>query len=293
MPHANEVDLSRSALDIVNNYHARMLSTAILAAQDPRMEYVQIVSFGCGHDAYLSDEIIRLMGEISGKTPLVLKLDESDVQGPLRIRVRSLLDESDVQGPLRIRVRSFVETLAMRREREKSRPVRELEDPYPVKFTRQDRKERVVLVPNTSHAFSRVLSAAMGKDGLRTEPLPIGREEAIRLGKQYVHNDICFPAQVVIGEALAALKSGKYDLDHVAIAMGKYVGDCRLTHYSALLRKALDDAGFAQVPIVTRWGGQPRPAPRLPHEPDGLRPGGLRPAHDRRPGGAAEKDPAL
>ena len=68
VPHANEVDLSRSALDIVNNYHARMLSTAILAAQDPRMEYVQIVSFGCGHDAYLSDEIIRLMREISGKT---------------------------------------------------------------------------------------------------------------------------------------------------------------------------------------------------------------------------------
>ena len=234
VPHANEVDLSRSALDIVNNYHARMLSTAILAAQDPRMEYVQIVSFGCGHDAYLSDEIIRLMGEISGKTPLVLKLDESDVQGPLRIRVRS-----------------FVETLAMRREREKSRPVQELEDPYPVKFSRRDKKERLVLIPNVSHAFCRVMSAAMGKDGLRTVPLEVGREEAIRLGKQYVHNDICFPAQVVIGEALAALRSGKYDLDHVAVAMAKYVGDCRLTHYGALLRKALDDAGFAQVPILT------------------------------------------
>ena len=237
VPHANEVDLSRSALDIVNNYHARMLSTAILAAQDPRMEYVQIVSFGCGHDAYLSDEIIRLMGEISGKTPLVLKLDESDVQGPLRIRVRS-----------------FVETLAMRREREKAAPVQELEDPYPVKFSRRDKKERLVLIPNVSHAFCRVMSAAMGKDGLRTVPLEVGREEAIRLGKQYVHNDICFPAQVVIGEALAALRSGKYDLDHVAVAMAKYVGDCRLTHYSALLRKALDDAGFAQVPIVTNDG---------------------------------------
>ena len=161
------------------------------------------------------------------------------------------LDESDVQGPLRIRVRSFVETLAMRREREGGVPARELTDPYPVKFTKADRKERVVLVPNTSHAFCRVLSAAMGKDGLRTEPLAVGREEAIRLGKQYVHNDICFPAQVVIGEALAALRSGKYDLDHVAVAMAKYVGDCRLTHYGALLRKALDDAGFAQVPILT------------------------------------------
>ncbi|MDO4266676.1 MAG: activase, partial [Eubacteriales bacterium] len=71
------------------------------------------------------------------------------------------------------------------------------------------------------------------------------------LGKQYVHNDICFPAQVVIGEALAALKSGKYDDADVAIGMGKYIGDCRLTHYGALLRKALDDAGYSQVPILT------------------------------------------
>ena len=92
LPQVNQVDLSRSRLDIVNNFHARMLSSAILAAKDEHLEYVQIVNFGCGHDAYLSDEIIRLMKEISGKTPLVLKLDESDIQGPLRIRVRSFLE---------------------------------------------------------------------------------------------------------------------------------------------------------------------------------------------------------
>ena len=47
----------------------------------------------------------------------------------------------------------------MRREREKSRPVQELEDPYPVKFSRRDKKERLVLIPNVSHAFCRVMSA--------------------------------------------------------------------------------------------------------------------------------------
>ena len=66
-----------------------------------------------------------------------------------------------------------------------------------------------------------------------------------------MHNDICFPAQIVIGEALAALRSGKYDPDKVAVGTGKYIGDCRLTHYEALLRKALDDAGYPQVPIIT------------------------------------------
>ncbi|MCD8084033.1 MAG: acyl-CoA dehydratase activase [Clostridiales bacterium] len=234
LPEVTHVDLSHSRIDIVNNYHARMLSSAILAAQSEHLEYVQFVSFGCGHDAYLSDEIIRMMNEISGKTPLILKLDESDVQGPLRIRVRS-----------------FLETIDMKRRKGVSHETRELADPYPVKFRKEDRRDKVVLVPNTSHAFCRIMSAAMGTQGIRTVPLEIGREEAIRLGKQYVHNDICFPAQIVIGEALAALRSGKYDPKHTAIAMGKYVGDCRLTHYGALLRKALDDAGYPEVPVLT------------------------------------------
>ena len=234
VPGIEDVDLSKSRIDIVNNFHARMLSSAILAAQSDCLEYVQVVSFGCGHDAYLSDEIIRLMHEISGKIPLVLKLDESDIQGPLRIRVRS-----------------FLETVAMGREKKKRLETRELKDPYPVKFEKKDKADKVVLVPNTSHAFSRIMAASFAGQGVKTVPLEIGRGEAIRLGKQYVHNDICFPAQIVIGEALEALRSGKYDPDHTAIAMGKYVGDCRLTHYSALLRKALDDAGFSQVPILT------------------------------------------
>lgn len=234
LPGLEKVDLSKSRLDVVNNYHARMLGSAIMAAQSPHLEYVQIVSFGCGHDAYLSDEIIRMMKEISGKIPLVLKLDESDIQGPLRIRVRS-----------------FVETVAMRRSQNEELIVEELTDPYPVKLTKENIKEKVVLVPNTSHAFCRIMSAALATQHVKAVPLDIGRDEAIRLGKQYVHNDICFPAQIVIGEALAALRSGEYDDKETAIGMGKYIGDCRLTHYGALLRKALDDAGYAHVPILT------------------------------------------
>ena len=230
-----ETELCRSRIDIVNNYHARMLSSAMLAARSEELEYVQTVSFGCGHDAYLSDEIVRVMREISGKTPLILKLDESDAQGPLRIRVRS-----------------FVETVRMKRERGAAkRPVRALSDPYALKFTEKDAEARVVLVPNTSHAFSRVMAAAMSTQGLCAVPMELGGEEAIRLGKRYVHNDICFPAQIVIGEALSALRSGRYNPKRTAIAMGKYLGDCRLTHYSALLRKALDDAGFSEVAILT------------------------------------------
>ena len=117
VPHIEDVDLSASLIDVVNNFHARMLASAVIAAESPNLEYVQLVSFGCGHDAYLSDEIVRLMRERSGgtKTPLILKTDESDASGPLRIRVRS-----------------FVETVDARRERASAPATpHELPDPYP------------------------------------------------------------------------------------------------------------------------------------------------------------------
>ncbi|MFR0985464.1 MAG: acyl-CoA dehydratase activase-related protein [Frisingicoccus sp.] len=44
LPELEKVDLSKSRLDVVNNYHARMLGSAIMAAQNPHLEYVQIVS---------------------------------------------------------------------------------------------------------------------------------------------------------------------------------------------------------------------------------------------------------
>ena len=250
VPGIADVDLSASRIDIVNNFHQRMLASAVIAADSPALEYVQLVSFGCGHDAYLSDEICRLMKERSGKQPLILKLDESDVAGPLRIRVRSFVETVDER-----RARQAAIERAAGESASACLPAtaadHPLPDPYPVKYVKADRRIKTILVPNTSHAFSLLMSASFARQGAQAVSLGIGRERAIELGKRYVHNDICFPAQMTIGEALAALDSGEWDPHTVAIGTGKYIGDCRLTHYAALLRKALDDTGYDYVPIIT------------------------------------------
>ncbi|MDR0561639.1 MAG: acyl-CoA dehydratase activase [Spirochaetaceae bacterium] len=232
LPDLDKMPLRNTRVDITNNNHARLLAGAIAAAEHPALEYVDIYSFGCGHDALYSDEIIRIMNEISGKSPLILKLDESDISGPLRIRVRS-----------------FIETVTIRRKKE-TQKVKSLVDPYPVKYIKTDRCDKIVLIPNVSRAFSLIVSACLVNEGYRAESVPMGGKEAIALGKKYVHNDVCFPAQIVIGETIAALKSGKYDPDKVAVGTGKIMCDCRLTNYLLLTRKALDDAGFPQVPII-------------------------------------------
>jgi predicted CoA-substrate-specific enzyme activase len=235
LPGLNLTDLRATRIEITNNFHARMMSGAICAARSPALEYVQIVSFGCGHDAILTDEVIRLMNLISGKDPLILKLDEGDAAGPLTIRVKS-----------------FIETIKTRREKASaSLRLRGLEDPYPVKFTKADWKNKTLLIPNVSAAFCKIASAAIRRQGFKVQPLPLGGRQAIKLGKKYVHNDICFPAQMNIGEGLSVLESGQYAPDEVVIALAKYQCDCRLSHYASLARRALDEAGFSQVPIIT------------------------------------------
>ncbi|MDR0411810.1 MAG: acyl-CoA dehydratase activase [Treponema sp.] len=235
LPGVNTVDLTRSRAEIVNNFHARMLAAAVIAAEEPCLEYVQIVSFGCGHDAVLTDEIIRILNEISGKSPLILKLDESRATGPLNLRIKS-----------------FIETVKTRRLKEKTaKSVRRLKDPYPVKFLRSDWKNKTLLIPNVSRAFCQVVSASIARQGFSVEPLPMGGQESIKLGKKYVHNDVCFPAQMNIGEALSVLESGRYKPEDVVIGMGKYQCDCRLAQYAGLARKAFDAAGFSQTRIIT------------------------------------------
>ncbi|MFQ8841570.1 MAG: hypothetical protein ACLR8P_12265 [Clostridium fessum] len=246
-----------------------MLASAVLAAQSQNLEYVQFVSFGCGHDAYLSDEIQRMMREISGKSPLILKLDESEVQGPLRIRVRSFLETINMRRKKREMAERLQNqpatsrqenagggnecgTVALGPDIQKSWQVHELSDPYPVKFEVEDRKKRTVLVPNTSHAFCRIMSAA-----LKTQESGQFRWRSAGKRRSASESSMSitisrFPAQIVIGEALAALRSGQYVPSGDGDRYGENTsGDRRLTHYSALLRKALDDAGYPEVAILT------------------------------------------
>lgn len=229
----NEVNLKNTRIEITNNFHTRMLASAYLAAQNENLEYTQIVSFGCGHDAILSDEITRIITNTTDKHPLILKVDESAASGALRIRIES-----------------FIETVKIRRKLIESNFM-ELTESSPAKFKKIDKKIKTVLVPNISHEVSRLICSILEGEGFRPKVLPVGGIEEIKLGKKYVHNDICFPCQIVIGEILNELKTGNYKKGEVAAVMVKFQCDCRLSHYSGLLRKGLDSAGYKDVPILT------------------------------------------
>ncbi len=235
----NEQVLSNTRAEITNNFHTRMLSAAMVAAQTPELEYVQIVSFGCGHDAILSDEIIRIMNESGHKPPLILKVDESDATGALGIRIQSFIRSVEIR-------RSITDKQFIKRHEYNPLP-----EPSPAKFYKKDKKIRTILIPNISVEVSKILEGILEKENFKVKRIPIGSTEEIKLGKKYVHNDICFPAQMVIGELIGELKRGNYNHDEVAVGMVKFQCDCRMSHYAGLLRKGLDAAGFSDVPILT------------------------------------------
>jgi predicted nucleotide-binding protein (sugar kinase/HSP70/actin superfamily) len=71
------------------------------------------------------------------------------------------------------------------------------------------------------------------------------------VGLQYVNNDACYPSLIVIGQVMEALLSGKYDLDHTAVFMSQTGGGCRASNYIGFLRRALEKAGMAQIPVIS------------------------------------------
>jgi len=238
IPGINQIDLSRVRAETTNPFHVRMYGAAVYGARHPNLEVVQVVSFGCGHDAVITDEMMRLMSEISDKQLLVLKLDEGEAKGPLNIRIKS-----------------FIETIKSKRKLIEDNKIavykKELPDPFEHKFDKKEAKVRTLLAPNISEAFCKIITSVIRTLGIKVEPLPLAGPRAFELGKKYVHNDICFTAQVNIGELLAELEKGQYKPEQVVAGFAKNCDDCRAGQYATLARKALDDAGYTQIPILT------------------------------------------
>lgn len=70
-------------------YHARLYQAAKYVCENPDMELVQLVSFGCGIDAITSDEVKDILKD-ADKFYTQIKIDEIDNLGAARIRLRSL-----------------------------------------------------------------------------------------------------------------------------------------------------------------------------------------------------------
>ena len=212
-------------------YHSRLYRAANFVNSEKNIELVQLNSFGCGLDAVTTDQVQEILnGE--GKIYTCIKIDEGNNLGAAKIRLRSLkasIEERDING--------------LKIEKRKKTYIKG-------KINKSTKSNYTILMPQMSPIHFELVEHAIKSCGYNIEVLK-GYDGAIEEGLKYVNNDACYPAIIVIGQLVKAIKSGKYDLSKTMVAITQTGGVCRATNYIGFLRKALSDAGYGDIPVIS------------------------------------------
>jgi predicted CoA-substrate-specific enzyme activase len=213
-------------------YHSRLYAAASFVTKQSDLELVQLNSFGCGLDAVTTDQVQEIL-KGNSKVYTAIKIDEGNNLGAARIRLRSLK--------------------ATVLERENNNFIlKKFDNKYNrIEFTKEMRQDHTILAPDMSPIHFQFLEVAFRESGYNMVILPSVDNEAVEIGLRYVNNDACYPAIIVIGQIIGALKSGKYDLNNTSVMISQTGGGCRATNYIGFLRKALKDSGFENVPVIS------------------------------------------
>lgn len=214
-------------------YHTRLYAAAHVVGANECLELVQLNSFGCGLDAITTDEVQEILRSF-GKLYTCLKIDEVNNLGAARIRLRSLISVVD------------------ERARHKYKPVRGhvgyIRQP---EFTKEMRKNHTILCPQMAPIHFDMLEAAFMHSGYNVIILKDCSKDVVDTGLKYVNNDACYPSILIVGQLIHALQSGKYDLGNTSLMITQTGGACRATNYVGMLKKALKDAGFEKIPLIS------------------------------------------
>ncbi len=213
-------------------YNSRLYRAAAKVAEEPSLELIQLNSFGCGLDSVTSDQIAEILAA-GGKIYTMLKIDEGNNLGAAKIRIRSL--------------KAAIEE----RDKKAYQPVKEDMNYTTPIFTKEKRKVHTILVPQLSPVHFDLIKEAARSSNYQFEILPGIDQAAVDEGLKYVNNDACYPAILIIGQIVHALKSGKYDINNTSVIISQTGGGCRATNYMAFLKLGLKQAGFENVPLIS------------------------------------------
>ncbi len=229
------LDEAKRPLRVVDQwmFHARLYAAAEFVGKHDNLELIQLNSFGCGVDAVTTDQVEEILSSYE-KMYTLIKIDEVNNLGAVRIRIRSLLA-------------SMEKRLSKKHDISK-------EGNYEVNkipFTKEMRKDYTILVPQMAPIHFELITTAVASCGYNVELLKECTPHTVETGLKYVNNDACYPSILTTGQMIEALESGKYDLNKTALIMSQTGGGCRATNYIGFIRKALKDAGFEQVPVIS------------------------------------------
>lgn len=120
---------------------------------------------------------------------------------------------------------------------------------YNATFAKKDRY-RTILIPWFTDFLSPLIPAIAEVAGYKFVNCPKTSKTSAEIGLRYGNNEVCYPATLVLGDLIAELQTGKYDLDNVAVAITQTGGQCRATNYLALIKQGLKNAGLGDIPTI-------------------------------------------
>ncbi len=118
-------------------------------------------------------------------------------------------------------------------------------------FTKEMKEEYTLLMPQMLPVHFGMMKKLLECEGYKVDMLTTNHRGIVDEGLKYVHNDTCYPALLVIGQLIDAVKHGGYDPHKVGLLITQTGGGCRASNYIHLLRKALEKAGMAYIPVVS------------------------------------------
>ena len=218
-------------LRVVNQweYHARVFHAADVVSQYDNLELVNLNSFGCGLDAIVTDQAEEIL-RFNNRLYTTIKIDEINNLGAAKIRIRSLIASMNKRKELKKEYVPYV---------------------YKKNYFKESDKEHVLLFPDMTPFHMPLFEAVLKASGYKAVYLSETTDDTIETGLKYVNNDACYPAIIVTGQLVEALKSGKYDLNNTSVIITQTGGGCRATNYIGLIRKALKDAGLEDISIMS------------------------------------------
>jgi len=222
-------------------FHSRLYAAAEYVGKHDFLELVQLNSFGCGVDAVTTDQVEEILKSYDNMYTLI-KIDEINNLGAIRIRIRSLLASMN---------RRIKQKEELKKSEEKQKELGNYASKR-VAFTKEMRDDKyTILMPQMIPIHFELFEAGMNACGYKIKLLRDCTQHTVETGLRYVNNDACYPSILTTGQFIEALQSGDYDLNKTAIIMSQTGGGCRATNYVGFIRKALKDAGFGQVPIIS------------------------------------------
>ena len=118
-------------------------------------------------------------------------------------------------------------------------------------FTKEMKEEYTILMPQMLPVHFGMFRQLLVLEGYKVDMLTTNHRGIVDEGLKYVHNDTCYPALLVIGQLIDAVKHGGYDPHKVGLLITQTGGGCRASNYIHLLRKALAKADMAYIPVVS------------------------------------------